>query len=58
MARTKKDQKRRSKQNWERGKRAPKKGNPRYKPVMVRTKKGYTKKVYKRRKKNNPCKKK
>lgn len=28
----KQDQKRRSKQGWERGRGAPKKGNPRYKP--------------------------
>ena len=31
----KQDQKRRSKQPWERGKGAPKKGNPRYKPAEV-----------------------
>jgi len=41
MARTRKDQVRRSKQNWERGRGAKRKGNPRYKPVMRNGKKVY-----------------
>ena len=44
------DQKKRSKQAWERGKGAKRKGNPRYKPVNRRIKKGplkgKTRKVY------------
>ncbi len=40
------DRMRRSKEPWERCKGAPKKGNPRYRPVMVRDKKGNMKKVY------------
>lgn len=34
MGRTRQDQARRSKQNWERGRGAKRKGNPRYKKVM------------------------
>lgn len=40
------DRKRRSNEPWERGKGAPKKGNPRYKPVRRRDKNGNMKKVY------------
>lgn len=43
----KKDSKQRSKEGHERGKGAPKKGNPRYKPSMVTDKNGNRKKVYK-----------
>lgn len=39
--RTRRDQKRRSKQNWERGRGARRKGNPRYKPVMRNGRKVY-----------------
>jgi len=50
----KQDMKRRSSEPWERGKKAPRKGNPRYKPVRVRIKKGKNKGKlvtrYKRRK--------
>jgi len=49
MGRTAKDQARRSKQNWERGRGAKKKGNPRYKPVRVRGKDDVIRKVYKLR---------
>jgi len=45
------DLKRRSRQNWERGRGAKKKGNPRYKPVNVRCKDHVLRKVYKLRKK-------
>ena len=41
MARTHKDQVRRSKQNWERGRGAKRIGNPRYKPVVRNGKKVY-----------------
>ena len=41
MARTYKDQLRRSKQNWERGRGAKRKGNPRYKPVVKNSRKVY-----------------
>ena len=41
MGRTRKDQTRRSKQNWERGKGARKIGNPRYKPVVRKGRKVY-----------------
>ena len=34
------DRKKRSKEGWERGKKAPKKSNPRYKPVMITDKNG------------------
>jgi hypothetical protein len=46
MGRTRADQVRRSKQPWERGRGAPKKGNPRYKPVRRRDKNGVMRKVY------------
>jgi len=51
MARTRKDQTRRSKQKWERGRGAKKKGNPRYTPKRVRRKDGKMTTVYKLRKK-------
>jgi len=54
MARTRADQRKRSKQPWERGRGAPKKGNPRYKPVRVRRKDGKMTTVYKLR--NRPTK--
>jgi len=41
------DRRQRSSEPWERGKKAPKKGNPRYKPTMVTDKNGNRKKVYK-----------
>lgn len=47
----KSDRSKRSKEKWERGKGAPKKSNPRYKPVMITDKNGNRKKVYKLRKK-------
>ncbi|MBC8495825.1 hypothetical protein H8D36_06735 [archaeon] len=37
----KQDQKRRSKQTWERGRGAKRKGNPRYKPVVRNGRKVY-----------------
>jgi len=37
----KEDKKRRSKEKWERGKGAPRKGNPRYKPVQRNGRKVY-----------------
>jgi len=40
------DRAKRSKEPWERGKGAPKKGNPRYKPVRRKDKNGNMKKVY------------
>lgn len=40
------DMMRRSKQNWERGKGAKKKGNPRYKPVRRRDKNDVLRKLY------------
>ncbi len=40
---------RRSKQPWERGQGAPKKGNPSYTPVRVRRRDGVMTTVYKRR---------
>ena len=46
----KQDIKRRSKENWERGRGARKIGNPRYKPVRVRGKDDVVRKVYKLRK--------
>ena len=45
----KQDMRRRSKQNWERGRGARKIGNPRYKPVRVRGKDNVVRKVYKLR---------
>jgi len=50
----KSDRRQRSAEGWERGKKAPKKNNPRYKPVMITDKNGNKKKVYKLR---NPKKK-
>jgi len=41
MGRTRQDQARRSKQNWERGRGAKRKGNPRYKPVVRAGRKVY-----------------
>ena len=41
MGRTHLDQVRRSKQNWERGRGARRKGNPRYKPVYRKGRKVY-----------------
>lgn len=46
----KEDSKRRSSENWERGKGAKKKGNPRYKPVRVRGKDDVIRTIYKLRK--------
>ena len=46
----KQDIRRRSKENWERGRGARKIGNPRYKPVRVRGKDDVVRKVYKLRK--------
>ena len=46
----KQDIKRRSAENWERGKGAKKKGNPRYKPVRVKGKDDVVRKIYKLRK--------
>jgi len=43
------DMKRRSKENWERGRGAKKIGNPRYKPVRVRGKDDVIRKIYKLR---------
>lgn len=40
------DRKRRSKQPWERARGAPKKGNPRYMPKMIKDKNGVRRKVY------------
>ena len=40
------DKAKRSKQGWERGKGAPRKSNPKYKPVRRRDKNGVTRKVY------------
>ena len=45
------DQTRRSKENWERGRGAKRKGNPRYKPVRVRGKDDVVRKIYRLRKK-------
>ena len=42
----KQDMKRRSQENWERGRGAKKKGNPRYKPVRRRGKDDVIRKVY------------
>ena len=44
------DDTKRSKQRHERGLGAKRKGNPRYKPVTVKCKGGYYRKVYKLRK--------
>tara|TARA_Y100000310_G_scaffold310750_1_gene356306 strand:+ start:1319 stop:1540 length:222 start_codon:yes stop_codon:yes gene_type:complete len=40
------DMKRRSKQNWERGRGAKRKGNPRYKPVRRKGKDAVIRKLY------------
>ena len=45
----KQDIKRRSKENWERGRGARKIGNPRYKPVRVKDKNDVIRKIYKLR---------
>jgi len=42
----KQDIRKRSKENWERGRGAKKKGNPRYKPVRRRGKDDVMRKVY------------
>jgi hypothetical protein len=42
----KSDIRRRSQQNWERGRGATKKGNPRYKPVRRRGKDDVVRKIY------------
>lgn len=47
----KQDIRQRSKQNWERGRGAKKKGNPRYKPVRRRGKDDVLRKLYVLRKK-------
>jgi len=52
----KQDRARRSKEPWERGKKAPRKGNPRYKPVRKRRKDGTMTTTYVLR--NKPKKKK
>jgi hypothetical protein len=41
MGRTSRDQARRSKEPWERGRGAKRKGNPRYKPSTTRGRKVY-----------------
>ena len=46
------DRRLRSKEPWERGKGAPKKGNPRYRPKMIIDKNGRSRKVYVLRKKD------
>jgi hypothetical protein len=42
----KQDVRQRSKENWERGRGAKKKGNPRYKPVKRRDKNNVLRKLY------------
>ncbi len=49
MPKTRRDQTRRSKQDWERGRGAKKKGNPRYTPKRVRRADGSMTTVYKLR---------
>jgi len=44
------DMKRRSAENWERGRGARRIGNPRYKPIRVRGKDDVIRKIYKLRK--------
>ncbi len=44
------DRAKRSSEGWERGKKAKKIGNPRYKPVIITDKNGNKRKVYKVRK--------
>lgn len=46
----KQDMRQRSKENWERGRGAKRKGNPRYKPARVRGKDDVIRKIYKLRK--------
>lgn len=46
MAKTRQDQSKRSKENWERGRGARKIGNPRYTPKMIRGKDKVTRKIY------------
>ena len=46
MGLTRADQVRRSKQDWERGRGAKKKGNPRYKPVRRKDKNDVLRKLY------------
>lgn len=46
----KQDLRRRSKENWERGRGARRIGNPRYKPVRIRGKDDVIRKIYKLRK--------
>jgi len=46
----KQDMRLRSKENWERGRGAKRKGNPRYKPVRVKGKDDVIRKIYKLRK--------
>lgn len=48
MGKTRQDQARRSKEDWERGRGAKRKGNPRYKPVIRGGRKVY---IVRRRKK-------
>ena len=45
----KQDLRRRSNENWERGRGAKRKGNPRYKPVRVKGKDDVIRKIYKLR---------
>jgi hypothetical protein len=42
------DRRRRSKQNWERGRGAKRKGNPRYKPVIRKGRKVYILRITRR----------
>ena len=51
MGKTRLDQVRRSKQNWERGRGAKRIGNPRYKPRRVRGKDDIVRKIYELRNK-------
>lgn len=44
------DRARRSQEDWERGRGASRKGNPRYKPVRVKGKDDVIRKIYKLRK--------
>tara|TARA_Y100001951_G_C11132471_1_gene179005 strand:- start:440 stop:592 length:153 start_codon:yes stop_codon:yes gene_type:complete len=50
MGRTRQDQVRRSRQNWERGRGAKRKGNPRYKPTTRKGRKVYVLRSVRRRK--------
>jgi len=51
MGKTRQDQSRRSKQDWERGRGARKIGNPRYKPKRIKGKDDVVRKIYVLRKK-------